>query len=106
MRPNPRRARGQHCALGPGGDRDWKGGLGFGRLVVSETEVPNLLENLVEVDGLWCKVTVRPNPKVVALGDLLGDSDHSRTFALIVENCPVEVTRNMQGGQILPTPGV
>ena len=36
--------------------------LGFGRIVVLETEVPSLFVNPVKEDERWCKATMRPSP--------------------------------------------
>jgi hypothetical protein len=43
--------------------------LGFGGIVASETEAPNMLTDLTicyEVDGRRCKATMRPSPTPAA----------------------------------------
>ena len=48
--------------------------LGFGRIVVSEIEVPNILVNLAwyDVDERWCKANMRPSPARTTLPDAVG----------------------------------
>jgi hypothetical protein len=43
--------------------------LGFGRIVASEIEAPNMSVNLAKVDERWLNATTRPSPECTADAD-------------------------------------